>query len=102
MSKCLFCYQPLAANEQDFHISCSKKIFGQPSPPDLPYSEEDLEPMIRHSRVNEVPGISNRNTILKIGVSSPLSTKKYLRICSLCQHLVETRSIASLQPVFAC
>ncbi|MDX2135263.1 MAG: HipA domain-containing protein [Saprospiraceae bacterium] len=47
MSNCLFCYQPLAANEQDFHASCSKKIFGQPTPPALPYSEEDLEPLAR-------------------------------------------------------
>ena len=47
MSNCLFCYQPLAANGQDFHASCSKKIFGQPTPPDLPYSEEDLEPLAK-------------------------------------------------------
>lgn len=43
MSNCLFCYLPLAANEQDFHGSCSKKFFGQSIPPALPYSEEDLE-----------------------------------------------------------
>jgi len=47
MSNCLFCYQPLAVNEQDFHASCSKKIFGQPVPPALPYSEKDLEPLAR-------------------------------------------------------
>ena len=47
MSNCLFCYQPLAANEQDFHASCSKKIFGQTTPPELPYSEEDLEPLAK-------------------------------------------------------
>jgi serine/threonine-protein kinase HipA len=47
MNNCLFCYQPLAANEQDFHASCSKKIFGQPTPPELPYSEEDLEPLAK-------------------------------------------------------
>ena len=47
MNNCLFCYQPLAANGQDFHASCSKKIFGQPTPPDLPYSEEDLEPLAK-------------------------------------------------------
>jgi serine/threonine-protein kinase HipA len=47
MSKCLFCYQPLASNEQDFHTSCSRKIFGQPTPPALPYSEEDLEPLAK-------------------------------------------------------
>lgn len=47
MSNCLFCYQPLAVNEQDFHASCSKKIFGQPIPPSLPYTEEDLEPLAK-------------------------------------------------------
>lgn len=47
MSNCLFCFQPLAANEQDFHTSCSRKIFGQPTPPVLPYSEEDLEPLAK-------------------------------------------------------
>lgn len=47
MNKCLLCYQPLAENEQDFHASCSKKIFGQPTPPVLPYSEADLEPLAK-------------------------------------------------------
>lgn len=45
MSSCLFCYQPLTENVPDFHSSCSKKIFGQPTPPALSYSEEDLEPL---------------------------------------------------------
>lgn len=47
MSNCLFCYKPLAANELDFHTSCSKKIYGQPNPPALPYSEEDLEALAK-------------------------------------------------------
>jgi serine/threonine-protein kinase HipA len=47
MSNCLFCYQPLTVNDQDFHSSCSKKIFGLPTPPALPYSEEDLEPLAK-------------------------------------------------------
>lgn len=47
MNRCLFCYQPLAENELDFHVSCSKKIFGQPLLPALPYSEADLEPLAR-------------------------------------------------------
>jgi serine/threonine-protein kinase HipA len=45
MINCLFCYQPLADNEQDFHGTCSIKIFGQPKPPELPYTEDDLEPL---------------------------------------------------------
>ncbi len=47
MSRCLFCYQKLADNEKDFHVSCSKKMFGQPEPPLLPYSEEELEPLAK-------------------------------------------------------
>lgn len=47
MNQCLFCYRPLAENELDFHGICSKKIFGQPKPPVLPYSEADLEPLAK-------------------------------------------------------
>ena len=47
MNNCLFCYQPLAENDQDFHASCSKKIFGLPTPPVLPYSEDELEPLAK-------------------------------------------------------
>ncbi len=41
--KCLFCYELLSEQGQDFHASCSKKIFGQSAPPLLPYSESDIE-----------------------------------------------------------
>ena len=42
MMRCLFCYQPLSENEIDFHPACSKKIFGPPSPPELPYDEDQV------------------------------------------------------------
>lgn len=47
MSRCLYCYRPLEHGEQDFHPICSKKIFEQPTPPVLPYTEEDLEPLAK-------------------------------------------------------
>ncbi len=47
MNRCLYCYEPLAENQRDFHASCSKKMFGQPTPPALPYSEADLEPLAK-------------------------------------------------------
>lgn len=43
MSRCLYCYETLKDNEIDFHASCSKKIFGQPTPPELPYTETQME-----------------------------------------------------------
>lgn len=43
MSRCLYCYEILKEDEIDFHASCSKKIFGQPTPPELPYTEMQME-----------------------------------------------------------
>jgi len=64
MSRCLYCYQPLTEKGQDFHASCSRKMFGQPIPPALPYSEDDLE-----SLANEV--IQHRTAVT--GVQAKLS-----------------------------
>ena len=43
MKRCLYCYQPLTENDVDFHPSCCKKIFGQSTPPELPYTENQME-----------------------------------------------------------
>ena len=40
--RCLYCYQPLSENEVDFHASCSKKIFGSTTAPELPYDESQM------------------------------------------------------------
>lgn len=42
MTKCLYCYKELNEGEQDFHKACSKKMFGAPSVPELPYTRENL------------------------------------------------------------
>jgi serine/threonine-protein kinase HipA len=48
-TRCLYCYQIMTEAEQNlpagkagFHASCSKKIFGSPVPPELPYTENDM------------------------------------------------------------
>ncbi|AXE17855.1 type II toxin-antitoxin system HipA family toxin [Runella rosea] len=43
MKRCLYCYQLLGPTETDFHASCSKKIFGNATPPALPYTENQME-----------------------------------------------------------
>lgn len=52
MNNCLSCYAPLFEKETDFHVYCSQKMFGQKSPPELPFSEVDLDSLakeiIRH------------------------------------------------------
>ncbi len=42
MTRCLYCYKALTRGENDFHTRCSKKFFGQPSPPALPYTIEQM------------------------------------------------------------
>ncbi len=44
-ARCLYCYQPLTAQERDFHARCSNKIFGVAVPPVFPYQEDQLEPL---------------------------------------------------------
>ncbi|HPD63896.1 MAG TPA: HipA domain-containing protein [Bacteroidia bacterium] len=62
MSNCLFCYQPLTENEKDFHASCSMKIFERSKPPELPYSENDLEALAIETLQNQisVPGVQHK------------------------------------------
>ena len=43
MSKCLYCYKELGEGEVDFHKICSKKFFGVPTAPELPYSLDELD-----------------------------------------------------------
>lgn len=40
--RCLYCYKILEPGQVDFHPSCSRKIFGNPQPPLLPYTEAQM------------------------------------------------------------
>ena len=42
MRRCLYCYEPLGEEKPEFHSTCSRKIFGTPNPPELPYSEDQM------------------------------------------------------------
>jgi serine/threonine-protein kinase HipA len=43
MKRCLYCYELLENEEVDFHAKCSRKIFGESTPPLLTYSEKEME-----------------------------------------------------------
>lgn len=42
-NRCLYCYEPLADGEVDYHSACSNKIFGEPVAPELPYARTELQ-----------------------------------------------------------
>lgn len=42
MERCLYCYQELKEGQVDYHPLCSRKIFGTPQPPFLPYTRSHI------------------------------------------------------------
>lgn len=40
--QCLFCYETLTDGEVDYHKKCSTKFFGNPIPPELPYTIDQI------------------------------------------------------------
>jgi serine/threonine-protein kinase HipA len=83
-NKCLYCYQPLVANERDFHTTCSKKFFGSYSPAQLQFSKHQLDERIKtmfllsHHPIDIQPKVSLR---LEKSVDSP--TEKQFAIVGL-------------------
>jgi len=77
MKRCLYCYEPLEdykqhsttvmvgdakviiSEEPDFHPKCSKRIFGRPQPPVIPYSIEEMSELAKQVVVRSVavPGV---------------------------------------------
>ena len=51
---CLYCYQPLSEQEQDFHVKCCKKFFGTTIPPTLNLGTDDLREMARRLIIRSV------------------------------------------------
>ena len=45
--RCLYCYQPLAEGDTDYHGKCSKKIFGSAKVPELPYIREEISELAK-------------------------------------------------------
>lgn len=47
MSKCLYCYKPLAEGEVDYHKACARKIFETTLVPTLPYTRDKIKELAR-------------------------------------------------------
>ena len=47
MNRCLYCYDELATDEVNYHAACSKKFFGQPVAPLLPYTEDEMDELAK-------------------------------------------------------
>ena len=77
--RCLYCYQPLSDIEVDFHTSCSKKIFGTPTPPELPYDENQMSTLalkIIQSQIT-VTGVQPKLSLNLTGGKSKTEPKRF-------------------------
>jgi serine/threonine-protein kinase HipA len=80
--RCLYCYQLLSDSEIDYHARCSKKIFGLPSVPVLPYSENEFEALAKTSIENHT-GLTGVQAKLSLHISSGKNVPKKFTIVGL-------------------
>jgi serine/threonine-protein kinase HipA len=54
ITNCLYCYQPLTEDEQDFHTTCSKKMFGTKQAPIIDFNLKQLEELAKQIVIKSV------------------------------------------------
>ena len=65
--RCLGCYLELEEGQSDYHPSCSRKLFGTPVPPELPYTEQDLLDLAEQSVLRSAT-VTGAQTKLSVGL----------------------------------
>jgi serine/threonine-protein kinase HipA len=76
MSRCLYCYRLLEVGQVDFHPSCSRKMFGSATPPELPYSEEDISKLALEF-IQERVSVTGVQPKLSLAMTSGKEPKKF-------------------------
>lgn len=78
MRRCLFCYQPLEKTEKEFHGRCSRKIFGQPIPPALNYTEDEMDELAKEviQSQSAVTGVQPKISLHLANSNEPGGLKK--------------------------
>lgn len=57
VNRCLYCYKEIPDTGSDFHAACSRKFFGKPEPPEIEFSEVQLQELAeRFVRTQEAVG----------------------------------------------
>lgn len=79
MKRCLYCYQPLGKGEPDIHTTCSMKMFGQPIPPELPYSSQEIDKLALEVVKNHttITGVQPKISLHLVAGENKLASKKF-------------------------
>lgn len=65
--RCLGCYRELESGQRDYHPSCRRKLFGTPTPPELPFTEQDLLDLAEQSVLHSTT-VTGAQTKLSVGL----------------------------------
>lgn len=65
--RCLGCYRELESGQRDYHPACSRKLFGSPVPPELPFTEQDLLHLAEQSVLRSTT-VTGAQTKLSVGL----------------------------------
>ncbi|MBS3914725.1 MAG: HipA domain-containing protein [Bacteroidetes bacterium] len=78
MRRCLFCYKVLDSGESDFHAACSRKMFGQSTPPELNYTEDQMDELARQviQSQSAVTGVQPKISLHLATADNPNGPKK--------------------------
>lgn len=77
--KCLYCYKPIENSAQEYHPACSRKIFGTPLAPVLPYNEKQMTELAKEiiqSQIS-VTGVQPKISIHIQSDSHPDGVKRF-------------------------
>ncbi|MBK6774587.1 MAG: HipA domain-containing protein [Flavobacteriales bacterium] len=72
-ASCFGCYGSLDASEQLYHARCSRKLFGSPVPPSLPFTEQDILGLAEKSVLRSAT-VAGAQTKLWLGLISGASS----------------------------
>lgn len=78
-NRCLYCYQKLSENEQDFHEKCSKKFFGNSIAPIIDFDEEKLNEMallVIKSQIS-ITGVQPKLSLDLVKTENKTETKRF-------------------------
>ncbi len=65
--RCLGCYRELESGQRDYHPLCSRKLFGTTTPPELPFTEQDLLDLAEQSVLHSTT-VTGAQTKLSVGL----------------------------------
>ena len=100
-NRCLFCYNKLTEKDRGFpagkagyHVSCSKKMFGKETPPEFPYTEDDLlqlaEQVIKSKKT--VTGVQPKLSLGILKVREAHTIERFTIIGALSEYILKPQT----------